>query len=98
MVKHLEVQGYALAELALRHPSQSLPSLRSNQDTVSADLSGQVGGVTGIPGQAVEAPTHSESRGGVTGQSVCWLRISPLAPVLCKAGLCQRRNFSACCC
>lgn len=72
VVKHLEVQGYALAELALRQSSHSSPSLRSNQETVSAGISGQVGGVTGIPGQAVEAPAHSEARGGVTGLSVRW--------------------------
>jgi len=70
VVKHLEVQGYALTELAMRHADQSLPSLQSNQETVAADISGQVGGVTGIPGQPVQAPSHSQLRGGVTGPSL----------------------------
>ena len=70
VVKHLEVQGYALTELAMRHADQSPPSLQSNQETVAADISGQVGGVTGIPGQAVQAPSHSQFRGGVTGSSL----------------------------
>jgi len=70
VVKHLEVQGYALTELAMRHADESPPSLQSNQETVAANISGQVGGVTGIPGQAVQAPSHSPLRGGVTGPSL----------------------------
>ena len=70
VVKQLEVQGYALTELAMRHADQGHQSLQSNQETVAADISGQVGGVTGIPGQAVQAPSHSQLRGGVTGPSL----------------------------
>ena len=70
VVKHLEVQGYALTELAMRHADQSPSSLQSNQENVAAGILGQVGGVTGIPGQAVQAPSHSQSRGGVTGPSL----------------------------
>ena len=77
VVKHLEVQGYALAELALRRSSQSSSGLRCNQQTVAADISGQVGGVTGIPGQKVEAPAHSDLRGGVTGLSSCLVMSTP---------------------
>jgi hypothetical protein len=67
LVKHLEVQGYCLAELAMRHKQPDPPSLRSNQDIASSNASGQIGGVTGIPGQPVQAPMQTQSRGGVTG-------------------------------
>ena len=66
-MKHLEVQGYCLSELAMRHKQRDPSSLRSNQDIASSDTSGQLGGVTGIPGQPVQAPAQTQSRGGVTG-------------------------------
>lgn len=67
LVKHLEVQGYCLAELALQHTTPSSSGLQSNQETASAEHSGRVGGVMGIPGQPVEASADSQSWGGVTG-------------------------------
>ena len=66
-MKHLEVQGYCLAELALKHRDAPLEGLASNQQTVDSDTSGQVGGVTGIPGQPVQAPADVRLHGGVTG-------------------------------